>query len=217
MSVSRALLVVAAGAILLLGGCNRTAIPPEEDRKDEPEAVTVDIAQPQVKSTPGTTPMAQRVAVIGVLNKRNGIERDLTMRPGQAFRVGDVIVRLRACETTAPWEEQKLTGAFVQVDVRNPQGNFERVFSGWLYKETPSINVVEHKVYDVWPKSCAMTHPEAGESTVKAGPEASSRSSAPKSAPANDAEPANETEPAPPLPPAPTAAAGDSAASSRAR
>ena len=35
-------------------------------------------------------------------------------------RVGwkDVIVRLRACEATAPWEEEKLTGAFVQVDVQ---------------------------------------------------------------------------------------------------
>ena len=46
--------------------------------------------------------MADRVAVIGLLNKRNGVERDLTMKPGQAVRVGDVVVRLRACETTAP-------------------------------------------------------------------------------------------------------------------
>src|SRR5690349_7007713 len=62
------------------------------------------------------TPMAERVAVIGLLNKRNGVSRDLTMKPGQALRDGNVIVRLRACEATAPWETQKLTGAFVQVD-----------------------------------------------------------------------------------------------------
>ena len=99
------------------------------------------------------------------------------------MRVGDAIVRLRACETTAPWEVQALTGAFVQLDVRNPQGRWQRVFSGWLYKETPSLNVVEHPIYDVWPKSCAMTHPEAGESTVRATSAASSRSSAPNSAP----------------------------------
>jgi hypothetical protein len=47
---------------------------------------------------PGVTPMADRVAVIGLLNKRNGIVRDLTMRPGQAVRVKDAIVRLLACE-----------------------------------------------------------------------------------------------------------------------
>ena len=127
--------------------------------------------------------MAERVAVLGLLNKRNGISRPITLRPGQAVQVGDAIVRLRACETTAPWEVQALTGAFVQLDVRNPQGRWQRVFSGWLYKETPSLNVVEHPIYDVWPKSCAMTHPDAGESTVREASPASRRSSAPNSAP----------------------------------
>jgi hypothetical protein len=168
---------------VLLAGCNRSAAPPKAVKDDEPEPVTVDIPQTVETVAPGTTPMAQRVAVIGLLNKRNGISRDLTMKPGQALRVGDVIVRLRACETTAPWEAQKLTGAFVQLDVRNPRGQFQRVFSGWLYKETPSLNVVEHPIYDVWPKSCAMTHPEAGASTVRAGSAASSRSRAPNSTP----------------------------------
>lgn len=146
--------------------------------------MTVDIPQTVTAVAPGTTPMADRIAVIGLLNKRNGISRDLTMQPGQAFRIDDVIVRLRACETTAPWEEQKLTGAFIQLDVRNPQDQFQRVFSGWLYKETPSLNVVENAIYDVWPKSCAMTHPEAGASTVRAGSAASNRSRAPNSTPA---------------------------------
>jgi hypothetical protein len=167
-----------------LPGCNRGEIPEAKQARKieaEPEPETVDIPQTVTEVAPGTTPMPQRVAVVGLLNKRNGLSRDLTMRPGQALRVGDVVVRLRACETTAPWEVQKLTGAFVQLDVRNPQGQFNRVFSGWLYKESPSLNVVEHPIYDVWPKSCAMTHPAAGASTVREGSDASSRSKAPNS------------------------------------
>jgi hypothetical protein len=83
----------------------------------------------------GITPMNQRVAVIGLLNKRNGLTRDLQMKPGQAFRVGDAIVRLRACEATAPWEGEKEVGAFVQLDVRTPRKEeWRRVFSGWLFK-----------------------------------------------------------------------------------
>jgi hypothetical protein len=132
------------------------------------------------------TPMAQRVAVLGLLNKRNGLERDLTMKPGQALRVGDVVVRLRACETSAPWEAEPLTGAFVQLDVEARDSRWRRVFSGWLYKESPSLNVVEHPIYDVWPKSCAMTHPDIGPDTVMAsavgaGAPAAPRSSAKKS------------------------------------
>ena len=109
----------------------------------------------------GATPMPQRVAVLGFLNKRNGIARDITLKPGQAIRIKDAIVRLRACETTPPWEFDKLTGAFVQLDVQQPGGGWRRVFSGWLYKESPSLNVVEHPVYDVWPKSCVMSFPGA--------------------------------------------------------
>lgn len=145
----------------------------------EAEPKTVDIPQTVTAVAPGTTPMAERVAVLGLLNKRNGISRELKLRPGQSIRAGDVIVRLRACEQSAPWEVQKLTGAFVQVDVRNPKGEFHRVFSGWVYKETPSLNVVEHAVYDVWPKSCAMTHPASA--AEPAEEPSSSRSKAPNS------------------------------------
>ena len=194
MRPSGSFVLAAAGlALLALAGCNRGEIPePKQEQKAgaEAEPETVDIPQTVTAVAPGTTPMAERVAVIGLLNKRNGISRDLEMKPGEAVRVGDVVVRLRACETTAPWEIQPLTGAFVQLDVRNAQDQFERVFSGWLYKESPSLNVVEHPVYDVWPKSCAMTHPDAAPSTEREGSAASSRSSAPNSAPAPEASPA---------------------------
>ena len=55
------------------------------------------------------------------------------------------------------------------------------MFSGWIYKELPSLNVVEHPVYDVWPKSCEMTYP-AGPPAPAAPVTSSNRSSAPKSA-----------------------------------
>lgn len=116
----------------------------------------------------GTTPMRERVAVIGLLNKRNGLTRDLKMKPGEALRSGDAIVRLRACETTAPWEEQKEIGAFVQLDVRSVRDDkWRRTFSGWLFRERPDRNVVQHPIYDVWVKSCEMTWPETGPDTLK--------------------------------------------------
>lgn len=179
------LALLAAIAATALAGCDQRPDPQPKAKQGavEAEPDTVDIPQEVESLAPGTTPMAQRVAVLGLLNKRNGIAQDLTLRPGQAVRVGGVIVRLRACETTAPWEAQQLTGAFVQLDVRNIEGQFQRAFSGWLYKESPSLNVIEHPVYDVWPKSCAMTHPEAGASTVREGSESNSRSKAPNSAP----------------------------------
>ena len=195
-----------APAIVLLGlallvGCNR----PEE--QEEGKTVTVDVPKVSGAVQAGTTPMAERIAVIGLLNKRNGIVRDLTLRPGQAIRVKDAIVRLRACEASAPWEEEPLTGAFLQLDIRQTDNSWKRVFSGWVYKESPSLNVVEHPVFDVWPKSCAMTYP-AGPAAPDAPVASSSRSSARNSggdraAPSAPAELPTEAAPVPAEPNAP--------------
>ena len=188
--------------VLALSACGPTGAPTQNSQADNATTETIDIPQTVDRLPAGTTPMAEREAVLRLLNKRNGQMREFTLRPGQAVRSGDVIVRLRACETTAPWEVQQLTGAFIQLDVRNPQGQYQRVFSGWIYKETPSLNVIEHPIYDVWAMSCAMTHPEGGE-PAESGRSSSSRSSAP-----NEASPAstNDTAPAPaPEAPAPSA------------
>lgn len=168
---------------LLLAGCeDPTPRGSAAKARPKPAAVRDAAPPPPVALEAGTTPVAERVAVLGLLNKRNGIAQDLTLRPGQAVRVGDVVVRLRTCETTAPHEFERLTGAFVQVDVEGRDRRLRRAFSGWLYKESPSLNVVEHPVYDVWPKSCAMTHPSAGPDTLDApaggAAEARSRSKA---------------------------------------
>ena len=161
------------------------------------DIVTVDLPAGADPSR-GATPMAQRVAVLGLLNKRNGVSRDLTLKPGQAVKVGDAIVRLRACEQTAPWEAEHFTGAFVQLDVFQTSKTWSRVFSGWLYKERPALNVVPHPVYEVWVKSCAMTFPDKGPDTVVASEP--SRSSAPKSA-SPDAATARADNEEPVLPP----------------
>lgn len=199
---------VALGALLACGGCGkskqaepqpvetsapRTALDEESGPSD---IVTVDVDHDADPSF-GATPMAQRVAVLGVLNKRNGATREVTLKPGQAARIGDAVVRLRACEQTAPWEPEHYTGAFVQLDVQQYDQKWHRVFSGWLYKERPSLNVVQNPIYDVWPKSCAMTFPASGPDSVAVGKAAGeARSSARKSAlPDGDNAPATPTEP----------------------
>ena len=84
---------------LCAAGCDRKPAGERRDTDQRPLAA----AGPAAGSQAGVTPMAERVAILGLLNKRNGIVRDIALRPGQSVRVKDVVVRLRACETTAPW------------------------------------------------------------------------------------------------------------------
>lgn len=185
--MTRAAAWAALAASLLLGAC--TAEVPDTNSID---IVTTENGSPPVQEVSAegvvlaaSTPMKDRVAVLGLLNKRNGVARDLKLKPGEAIRVGDVIVRLRACERTAPWEPESSTGAFAQVDVRQLDNSWRRVFSGWLFKERPALNVVQHPIYDVWVKSCAMTFADSGPDTVSAGslPKAGSGASKAKKSP----------------------------------
>lgn len=118
----------------------------------------------------GATPNEERVATLGLLNKRNNLSEDLELSSGESVEVGPVIVTLATCERTPPWEIPQETGAFVQVDVlERGQSEHSRVFSGWLFKQSPALNVVEHPIYDVWVKDCAMRFPGEDVSTDSEG------------------------------------------------
>lgn len=160
-------LFITLSAGLALGGCveAETGTAPENDSAAPSAtiggtgAVFDPEADPLTQSL-NATPMSERVATIGLLNKRNNVSQDIEMRPGDQVEQGPVIITLSACERTAPYEFPQETGAFVQVDVLDRgESSHRRVFSGWLFKESPSLNVVEHPIYDVWVKDCAMSFP----------------------------------------------------------
>lgn len=79
---------------LALGTCGKTDVPAAN--QSGPVKVESAPIRAATNGAASGTPMAQRSAVIGLLNKRNGLTRDLTMKPGEALRVGDAIVRLQA-------------------------------------------------------------------------------------------------------------------------
>ena len=168
----------------------------------------------EVGGIEGATPMAERVAVVGLLNKRNGLVRELEMKPGDTARVGRAIVRLRACEQTAPWEDPPETGAFVQLTVQDQRDDrWRRVFSGWIFRERPDRNIIQHPIYDVFVKSCAMTYPggePVARSAPKSGAAASPKASSAPQSPATNGGEGTATPVAPPVVPAPAPKAAPS-------
>ena len=186
-------------AVLLLAGCNRQGNEAAEARAtDVPKSFATTAAGGPVVESEYGTPVKDRVATIGLLNKRNNAEQDIVLKSGESRRVGNVIVKLGSCEKTLPWESPPETGAFVQVFVEERAASdkplaWNKVFSGWLFKNTPSLNVVEHPVYDVWVKDCAMKFPGEEEDPVAAA----SASSAPKAAGSASASPSASPSAAP--------------------
>jgi hypothetical protein len=189
------------GASLALAACNQQAA--DKAPKDGKAAKGKAGASGQAASGDQIgTPMAERVAVISLLNKRNGQTRDFELKPGQSVRFGKVALFVRACERTAPWETYADQGAFVRVAVNerppgtNDSERWRWVFSGWLFKENPAANVLEHPVYDVWVKACKMSFPgeESAPGELAAPSDEDSNSS---SAPQSPAKPKADAAPAP--------------------
>jgi hypothetical protein len=188
--------LLAAGAQF---ACTQAPPEPAPVETEVPEELRAPgIVEPVEKSS--GTPMKDLVAVIGVLNKRNNLSQTFEMKPGEARRWGNVIVRLAACERTAPWEFPRQTGAFAQVFVRaaGSEGDWGKIFSGWLFKESPGINVVEHPIYDAWVKDCRMSFDggtPAASASASSRPSASVSEAAPAPAPTptSEASPSNAT------------------------
>ncbi len=189
----------------LLAACSNNGDAVNPKATEIPAAVKAQAAGGPVVESDYGTPVKDRVATIGLLNKRNNLTQILVMKSGEARRVGNVVVRVATCERSLPWEDPPETGAFVQVYVEerakvNDPLAWHTVFSGWLFKNSPSLNVVEHPVYDVWVKDCAMKFP--GE---EYDPAAASASSAAK--PSGSASAAAAPKPSTSPPPSPAASA----------
>ena len=200
--------LLAPGLVLLLAACGGSD-EPDAAATDIPEGVAAQASVPAVESEYGT-PVKDRVATLGLLNKRNNFSQDVVLKTGEAKRIGNVTIKLATCERSLPWERPPETGAFVQVFVEERAASdqplaWRKVFSGWLFKNSPGLNVVEHPVYDVWVKDCAMKFPGEEDSPAAAA----SPSSAAKPAGSESAAPEASASPAakPSASPAPKAAA----------
>jgi hypothetical protein len=169
-----------AGLLLLLAApasAQEAVAPPAP-----PAAVAAPATRPSRPAATSVTPVKDRVLVVGALAKRTGETRFLTLKPGQYLDFAGLRITARTCETTPPWEVPRLSGGFVQVDERLG-GQLRRVFSGWLYAESPSLNVMQHPRYDVWLKSCTMRFPDGP--TPRPAASAAKKSPEPATAPAS--------------------------------
>ncbi len=71
----------------------------------------------------------------------------------ETVQFGALQVTPRVCYSSPETEEPK-TDSFVEVDEITLDRKIRRIFSGWMFAESPGLNAVEHPVYDVWLKTC---------------------------------------------------------------
>ncbi len=94
-----------------------------------------------------------------ILNKITGRVHEVSVVVGGMLQLGNLTVLVQACRMNHP-EDFPETVAYIQLnEKRNSQK--DQIFSGWLFASSPSLNGVEHSVFDLWPVACKTASGEA--------------------------------------------------------
>ncbi len=93
------------------------------------------------------------VAVFSGIDKITGRITTFDVYIGETVQFGALQVTPRVCYSRDDTEAPK-TDTFVEVDEITLDRKIRRIFTGWMFADSPGLNAVEHPVYDVWLDSC---------------------------------------------------------------
>ncbi len=93
------------------------------------------------------------VAVFSGLDKITGRITTFDVYVNETVQFGALQVTPKACYSRDQAEAQKIDG-FVEVDEITLDRKIRRIFTGWMFADSPGLNAVEHPIYDVWLKDC---------------------------------------------------------------
>lgn len=72
---------------------------------------------------------------------------------GETVQFGALQVTPRVCYSR-PITEAPKTTSFVEVDEITLDRKIRRIFTGWMFADSPGLNAVEHSIYDIWLNDC---------------------------------------------------------------
>ncbi len=94
-----------------------------------------------------------QIAVFAALDKVTARVSPLEIPVDRSQKFGALTITPRVCSTKPPTEEP-LTSAFVEIEETQLDNTEKRIFTGWMFAESPGLHGVEHPVFDVWLTSC---------------------------------------------------------------
>ncbi len=127
-------------ALLCLAACLTVAPAAAQQNSDLPDRLT---------QASGHT------AVLRALNKITARTTDLTVPVGGTARFGNLAIQVDYCRTRPPIEPPE-TYVLMVVRDRPPDRPVVEIFNGWMLASMPSLNPLEHPVYDLWVIGCQM-------------------------------------------------------------
>ena len=92
-------------------------------------------------------------AVFAGLDKITGRIISFESAIGETVQFGSLQITARVCYSR-PATEAPQTDAFTEVDEVLENHTTHRIFTGWMFADSPGLHGVEHPVYDIWLTDC---------------------------------------------------------------
>lgn len=99
--------------------------------------------------------LENRVAVFSGIDKITGRITSFDVYINETVKFGALEITPRICYSRPVTENPKTT-TFVEVDEITLDRRIRRIFTGWMFAESPGLNALEHAVNDVWLTNCKM-------------------------------------------------------------
>ncbi|WP_205421244.1 DUF2155 domain-containing protein [Rhizobium terrae] len=100
--------------------------------------------------------IANPVAVFKGIDKITGRITTFDVYVNETVQYGALQVTPKICYSRDDTEAQKIDG-FVEVDEITLDRKIRRIFTGWMFADSPGLNAVEHPIYDVWLTGCKQS------------------------------------------------------------
>jgi hypothetical protein len=107
----------------------------------------------------GAPAEAQRIenatANFAALDKVTASVKQLPIELNKTESFRTLKITPRVCYTRDPREPPR-TSTFVEIDEILIDGKQKRIFSGWMFAESPGLNPLVHPVFDLWLTGCSQ-------------------------------------------------------------
>jgi hypothetical protein len=119
-----------------------------------PVAIAVAAAMSAASSTTvSAARISNPVAVFAGIDKITGRITTFDVYIDETVQYGALQVTPKVCYSRDETEAQRVDG-FVEVDEITLDRKIRRIFTGWMFADSPGLNAVEHAIYDVWLTGC---------------------------------------------------------------
>ena len=99
------------------------------------------------------TRSAIRSPIFDGLDKITGRIISFEVAINETVQFGALQITPRVCYSRPPTEAPQ-TDAFAQVDEIDEQKKLKRIFSGWMFADSPGLHGIEHPIFDIWLTGC---------------------------------------------------------------